>query len=72
MCLTPDRPDSGAGCMARAVVMAAGSATPYPVDTPSPHLDSALELLEHVGGTQLSLPSINRQLRKVIDRTVEQ
>jgi hypothetical protein len=36
--------------MARAVVMSAGSDT-LPIDTPS--LDSALELLEHVGGTQL-------------------
>jgi hypothetical protein len=43
-----------------------------PVDTPSPHLDSALKLLEHVGGTQLLTTSISRQLLKVINRTIEQ
>lgn len=42
-----------------------------PVDTSCRHLDSALELLEHVGGTLLATP-ITGQLCKVIDRTVEQ
>jgi hypothetical protein len=45
-------PDSGAGCMARAVLMSARSATPSPLTIPSSHLDSALEVLEHVGGRQ--------------------
>lgn len=30
-----------------------GERDALPVDTPSRHFDSALELLEHVGGTQL-------------------
>lgn len=58
--------------MSRAAVRSAGSAAPCPLTlrlvTPTP----AVELLEHIGGTQLSLRSISRQLYKVINQTVEQ
>ena len=46
-------PDFGAGCMARAVFDVSGERDALPVDTASSHLGSALEVLEHVGGTQL-------------------
>jgi hypothetical protein len=41
-----------------------------PVEGPSRDLDSAVELLEHVGGTQL-LTTVH-QLLEVIDQTIEQ
>jgi len=42
-----------------------------PVEGPSPDVDSAVELLEHVGETPLLAPSISHQLLNVIDQTVE-
>jgi len=53
-----------AGCLSRA-------ANTVPVEGPSPDVDSAVELLEHVGETPLLAPSISHQLLNVIDQTVE-
>jgi hypothetical protein len=58
----------GLGCMSRAVVMFSGERGALSLDSPSRHLDSALELLEHVAGTQLLATVHHHQLRTVIDR----
>jgi hypothetical protein len=43
-----------------------------PVAGPPRNLDSAVELLEHVGEAEFLPPSISHQLLKVIDQTVGQ
>lgn len=40
-----------------------------PVEGPSPGVDSAVERLEHVGGTRLLAAVHGHQLLKVIDKT---
>jgi len=65
-------PDSGPGCMARAVLMSARSATPYPLTLRLVTSIPRSKCWSTSAERSFSLPAINRQLPKVIDRTVEQ
>jgi hypothetical protein len=53
MCLTQGASASPCACLSRTVVMSAESVAPCPLTVRLVTSDSAVELLEHVGGTQL-------------------